>query len=541
MRMIGTRAGVVGSEMPSWDRCPHGSSISPQSCGSAFGPNILYHLGDDYHPPSNLDGGENLLKGVYESLTANAEAWNKTLLVVTFDEPVGSFDHVPPPAAFPPWEKGQAPARLEKGFAFDRLGGRVPTLLVSPLIDKGTVFRSETGIPYDHTSLIATLLKWRGQKQKLANFGKRAQNAPTFENVITRREPRTDALDVPFLKGRKIGDTVRYLDRFRLCNEHGTYVSTFSEEFAEWALFSAPFAQDSAIKEYFPTVGAESKKASLLYFVNPDHRADDGEIVRHVGREDSRNPSSRVKLIGQDKGLGSYNVLGVWKDSRSCYYSHDYTEGDNDQKERWLISQAVRDHEFREDRRLRYGQRVTIQSQLYPEWFLAPDGRFLKTTREDLTWTLLPANLRWSASATNDQRGEWQAPVFSPDGEPLLGLAALKDDGYGIVNLRGIAGDYGIHGTPWTSDDCPSVPLLSKHSPNVRDQIAAVHLRTQGDYGIVDLSFETKKGFHSDWFTKNRDFTKLVSIRVPSDAVLVGLIGRKWAKHGLMDVQLAYQ
>src|SRR6185436_1546910 len=140
-------------------------SISPQSTGSSTtSGNVLYHLGNDYHPPSNLDGGENLLKSVYSSLIANPTTWNKTLLIVTFDEPVGSFDHVPPPPdrAAIPWGAGKAPAKLEEGFTFDRYGGRVPTLLISPLIEKGTVFRSETDTPYDHTSLIATLLKWRG-------------------------------------------------------------------------------------------------------------------------------------------------------------------------------------------------------------------------------------------------------------------------------------------------------------------------------------------------------------------------------------------
>src|SRR5262249_30837591 len=156
----------------------------------------------------------------------------------TFDEPVGSFDHVPPPTAVQPWTAGKAPT-LEDGFQFDRYGGRVPTLLISPLIEKGTVFRSETpGTPYDHTSLIATLLKWRRQSDKIADFGERTKKAPTFEKVITRSAPRTDAADVSFLRGnRKLGDQVRYFDRFYLRDQDGNYLLRFEEAKPEWGVF----------------------------------------------------------------------------------------------------------------------------------------------------------------------------------------------------------------------------------------------------------------------------------------------------------------
>jgi hypothetical protein len=45
-------------------------------------------------------------------------------------------------------------------------------------------------------------------------------------------------------------------------------------------------------------------------------------------------------LIATDYGLGSYNVLGAWKDSHDCYYFNDYMEGDNSKKETWIISNA---------------------------------------------------------------------------------------------------------------------------------------------------------------------------------------------------------
>lgn len=152
-----------------------------------------YTNGNSYHPPCNVLPGEAFLKKLYDALTHNPEQWRKTLLIVTFDEHGGTYDHVPPPwGAVPPWGSGKPPHMLEEDFGFDRFGVRVPTLLISPWIDEATVFRSSTDVPYDHTSLIATILKWKGIPKEAWNMGERVNHAPTFEGVLTRATPRTD-------------------------------------------------------------------------------------------------------------------------------------------------------------------------------------------------------------------------------------------------------------------------------------------------------------------------------------------------------------
>ncbi len=161
--------------------------------------------GNDYHPPGNVQPGEQFLAKVFKALWQNTSVWNETLLVVTFDEHGGCYDHMSPPwNATPPW--GPPPATnsfLQHGFKFDRFGVRVPTLLISPRIQAQTVFRSEKGwpnspyVPYDHTSIIATLLKWQGFDPARAGLGQRVANAPTFENVITLEKPRTDLPSFP--------------------------------------------------------------------------------------------------------------------------------------------------------------------------------------------------------------------------------------------------------------------------------------------------------------------------------------------------------
>jgi len=139
-----------------------------------------YINGCDYHPPANLCPGEAFLATIYNALSQSAN-WNTTLLIVTFDEHGGNFDHVAPPSTVAPdamtdWS----------GFAFDRLGLRVPTLLISPTIAAGTVFRSpNSDIPFDHTSFLVSILGWQNIDISGGAMGARAAQAQDFSGVIT--------------------------------------------------------------------------------------------------------------------------------------------------------------------------------------------------------------------------------------------------------------------------------------------------------------------------------------------------------------------
>ncbi len=106
---------------------------------------------NDEHPPHNLLYGEQLVASVYNAVRASP-AWDRTLLVVTFDEHGGCYDHVAPPPATPPGPP------YPDGFRFDRFGVRVPAVIASPWIPAGSIIRPpQDGPPFDHTSIIATL------------------------------------------------------------------------------------------------------------------------------------------------------------------------------------------------------------------------------------------------------------------------------------------------------------------------------------------------------------------------------------------------
>jgi len=143
----------------------------------------------DYHPPHNICRGEQFLADVYQAV-ANSPYRDKILLVITFDEHGGCYDHVAPPGgaiAPEPWPKSR-----DGRFAFDRYGVRVPTILISSYIQPGTVFRAADGEqPYDHTSMLATLRDWLGlgaDPQKPFLPSPRIVNAPTLDRVLTLDE-----------------------------------------------------------------------------------------------------------------------------------------------------------------------------------------------------------------------------------------------------------------------------------------------------------------------------------------------------------------
>ena len=135
-------------------------------------------------PPSSVLGGEAFLARVfnsYRSSTAESgsNVWN-TALLIGWDEPGGTYDHVPPGPVPPP--DADAPAG-ELGFRFDRSGYRVPAILVSPWVPQGSVFNDE----YRHTSLIATLREaWKLGEP----FTQRDAAARTFDDLFTLDEPR---------------------------------------------------------------------------------------------------------------------------------------------------------------------------------------------------------------------------------------------------------------------------------------------------------------------------------------------------------------
>jgi phospholipase C len=117
---------------------------------------------DDDHPPSHIHAGQQLVLTLYDSL-ARSTGWENTLLVITYDEHGGFYDHVSPPAV-----------KDDDGSKYPTFGVRVPALVVGPRVRKEVCHTQ-----FDHTSLIATILRRFAAKpdQALKRMGKRTQRA----------------------------------------------------------------------------------------------------------------------------------------------------------------------------------------------------------------------------------------------------------------------------------------------------------------------------------------------------------------------------
>jgi phospholipase C len=134
-------------------------------------PNYTDHVGPgggellacDQHPDHNVRAGEQFIASVYNAIFDNPDVWKSTVLLIVYDEHGGIYDHVSPPYLDPAHKDGFSAPTADTGgapFNFDRLGVRVPAILVSPWIPAGTVIfgpESPGGKAFEHASIPGTV------------------------------------------------------------------------------------------------------------------------------------------------------------------------------------------------------------------------------------------------------------------------------------------------------------------------------------------------------------------------------------------------
>ena len=107
-------------------------------------------IGTDDHAPSAIKGGQKFLLEVYRDMIADPAIWDgMVMVIVTYDEHGGFFDHVSPPAL-----RTDPPGDALYNTPFETLGVRVPAFVISPFVEAGTVFNQLL----DHTSILCNSL-----------------------------------------------------------------------------------------------------------------------------------------------------------------------------------------------------------------------------------------------------------------------------------------------------------------------------------------------------------------------------------------------
>lgn len=142
-----------------------------------------YSGGTSQHPMDNVTNGEALIKATYEALR-NSQFWEESLLIITWDEHGGFYDHVAPSATVAPGDTSPGSAYNQYGFTFEQYGPRVPAVIVSPYIQANIIDHRA----YDHSSVPATLEELFG----LQPLTQRDAAANSVLSLVTLDQPRTD-------------------------------------------------------------------------------------------------------------------------------------------------------------------------------------------------------------------------------------------------------------------------------------------------------------------------------------------------------------
>jgi phospholipase C len=207
---------LMPSQWQHLDRAAHGldTLVSRWSSGGPA-PSVIYcepyyndlatavggGHGNCNHAPLPMAYGEIFLKKVYDALTSNPARWQRTLMILCYDEHGGFFDHVAPPPMRCAMPTG---GTWHDRTDYTTLGIRVPAILVSPIVEPRSVF---SGL-LDHTSILQLIVDRFGAPSDLDFFGvasaRRDDSANPIQSLARALPSDTLRSDIPRLPARTL-------------------------------------------------------------------------------------------------------------------------------------------------------------------------------------------------------------------------------------------------------------------------------------------------------------------------------------------------
>jgi phospholipase C len=137
---------------------------------------------NDDHPTTPIDRGQEFLADTYRALASSPKRWKRTVVILTYDEHGGFFDHVSPLPVITNAPNGEyAP--------FTSTGPRVPAFVLSPLVAPRTVYKD----PLDHTAI----LRFLGEKFDNGSYSKDVDARSISGRISSLLKLTTPRNDVP--------------------------------------------------------------------------------------------------------------------------------------------------------------------------------------------------------------------------------------------------------------------------------------------------------------------------------------------------------
>jgi phospholipase C len=156
---------------------PHYGNILPWTPGD-------YTCGNSQHPLDDVTRGEQLIKDVYEAVR-NSPHWESSVIVVTWDEHGGFYDHVAPPPTVHPGDSVTDDENVHVNFDFKQTGTRVPAVVISPWIARGVIDHQV----HEHSSVVKTV----AELFSLGSLTERDRATNSLTHLLALTTPRTDA------------------------------------------------------------------------------------------------------------------------------------------------------------------------------------------------------------------------------------------------------------------------------------------------------------------------------------------------------------
>ncbi|KAG0466455.1 hypothetical protein HPP92_018035 [Vanilla planifolia] len=249
---------------------------------------------NDDHPSHDVALGQRFVKEIYETLRASPQ-WNETALLITYDEHGGFYDHVPTPVEGVPNPDGMIGPEPYY-FKFDRLGVRVPTFLISPWIERGTVIHEPNGPTktshFEHSSVPATVKKLFNMNSNFLT--KRDAWAGTFESYFSlRKTPRTNCpVKLPEVK--------------RLLRPHGPREDSSLSEFQEELIQLASQLNGDHVLNTYPHIGKGMTVAQANSYAE-----DSVARFLEAGRAALKAGANESAIVTMRPSLASRSVSGT--------------------------------------------------------------------------------------------------------------------------------------------------------------------------------------------------------------------------------------